>query len=49
MIDLNIKGQLKVGEIFEKKFNINLVKDNIQNIRENSNGVKRTCNNDCKI
>ena len=49
MIDLNIKGQLKVGEIFEKKFNINLVKDNIKNIRENSNGVKRTSNNDCKI
>ena len=49
MIDLNIKGQLKVGETFEKKFNINLVKDNIKNIRENSNGVKRTSNNDCKI
>ena len=49
MIDLNIKGRLKVGEIFEKKFNINLVKDNIKNIRESSDLSKRTNDNCCKI
>ena len=49
MIDLNIKGRLKVGEIFEKKFNINLVKDNIKNIRESSDLSKRTNDNGCKI